>query len=324
MRANVAPQYVIESAREALEQIDGAKAVVLYGSRARDDWREDSDWDIAIITSIGERPEVLKNHGAFDAARQHGCEVNCLVLPEVKFADKRRYLGGFWRAVVRDGVVIAGEWQNQNKGERLLMDKMTFLRNLEAARKRMVSGAQAYRLIGTDGRPSFVDDADCSEFVSHSADCAERLAKAMLISLGIDAVKTHDMMSLAHQAEDAGYGGEAAMIRALNGHVEADHVAHYEFDDGAIDRCENAAKRFVSVMNLYDTVIRSLPEAVSESEQAYCVARARQAFEEIAGCFQRHVDARTQAHAPNVAALLQYQGELLRTAERILKAMQVR
>ncbi len=98
----------------------------------------------------------------FNAARQDGCEVNCLVVPEAKIAEKRRYLGGFWRAVVRDGVVIAGEWQNQNKGERLLMDKMTFLRHLGAAHKRMVSGAQAYRLIGTDGRPSFVRRADDS------------------------------------------------------------------------------------------------------------------------------------------------------------------
>ncbi len=319
MRANLAPRHVIEGAQATLEQIDGALAVVLFGSRARDDWRDDSDWDLAVITTSGEGVKALADDSAFDAARQDGCEVNCLVVPEAKIAEKRRYLGGFWRAVVRDGVVIAGEWQDQHKRERLLMDTNIFLRHLEAAYKRMVAGARSYGLIGRGGRPSFVDDADCSEFVSLSADAAERLAKAMLISLGIDPVKTHDMISLASQAEEAGHANEASMIRALNGHVKVDHVAHYEFDDDAIERLENAAQRFVGVMTLYDQVIRSLPKAVTESEREYCVARAREVFEEIASCFRRADDAGAKVRAPNVAALLKYQDELSQTAGRILE-----
>jgi len=36
--------------RQAINQVDDKAEVILYGSRARVDEREDSDWDLTILT----------------------------------------------------------------------------------------------------------------------------------------------------------------------------------------------------------------------------------------------------------------------------------
>ncbi len=43
------PHEIATGAQALLAQIDGGVAAVLFGSRAREDWCEQSDWDIAFI-----------------------------------------------------------------------------------------------------------------------------------------------------------------------------------------------------------------------------------------------------------------------------------
>ncbi len=45
-----------KACKDALNSWPNAEAAVLFGSRARGDHRDDSDWDIAFITSTEESP----------------------------------------------------------------------------------------------------------------------------------------------------------------------------------------------------------------------------------------------------------------------------
>lgn len=47
---NVKTQYITQLIRNYVNAIDPVADVILYGSRARGDERQDSDWDILILT----------------------------------------------------------------------------------------------------------------------------------------------------------------------------------------------------------------------------------------------------------------------------------
>ena len=57
--ANDLPSAVEEAARR-LARATEAESIILFGSRARGDWRDDSDWDLCVILPDGSRRASLR------------------------------------------------------------------------------------------------------------------------------------------------------------------------------------------------------------------------------------------------------------------------
>jgi predicted nucleotidyltransferase len=55
-------QYISGLIRSYIDEIDSKSEIILYGSRARGDEKEDSDWDILILTNY---PTDLKVESKF-------------------------------------------------------------------------------------------------------------------------------------------------------------------------------------------------------------------------------------------------------------------
>ena len=101
-------QYLSE-----IKKIYGAhlKSVILYGSYARGDYREGSDVDVMVLTSLTDeviKPVEYKLYDvAFDFLMEYGVDISIIVKNEEHF---KYWLGAlpFYDNVVKEGVVIDG------------------------------------------------------------------------------------------------------------------------------------------------------------------------------------------------------------------------
>ncbi len=293
-------------------QIDSGVAAVLFGSRAREDWCEQSDWDIAFITSkSGKYTTALGDESPLNEARKQGHEVNRLLLPTEALQERCQYLGAVQRAIVRDGVPIVGDWQVDSLKEvRLKIDVEMYHRHVIMARKSILAASQSCRDIASGTFDISHIQTEGAEFVAHSADAAERLGKATLIALGIDPVATHDMHALANQADKAGHGKDARMLRSLNGNTRYDHVAQYEFQHSTVQSAHDAAQRFIGVMSLYVRTVQSLSSTLPRIRKTETEDKALEGLKQVATAFQSSPNEKPKSRAPDTDALLSYHDQL--------------
>lgn len=324
------PEDILFSAQTALERIEG-RAAVLFGSRARDDWEENSDWDIAFIAAYETASEL--DESVFHDVRETGQEVNCIVVPESVLRSRACYLGSVQRAIVRDGVLVAGDYDLEAlKGVPLRMDALTFMNHLVTAEKQIRSAAEAYTRVAQGDQDMVRDLSDCAEFVSASADAAERLGKAMLMRLGLDPKQTHDMNALADQALSAGYSKEAGMLRSLNGKTKNDHVAHYEVQDSLVEGCLRAGPRYAGVLALYGEMMQALPDAVTKQEiiDKEMIDKqkqrdgARSTLEFIMTSFENREKLAKEERMPEVETLLKQRHVIAQSASETLRVFKRR
>jgi predicted nucleotidyltransferase len=80
--------------------------VWLFGSRARGDARDDSDWDLLIVVSDDAPPERRRARAAYKAMidLEHGADV--LVWPRSEFEARLPLRASLPRAVVDEGVLL--------------------------------------------------------------------------------------------------------------------------------------------------------------------------------------------------------------------------
>ncbi len=310
------PQEIKTGAETALNRLEGGIAAVLFGSRARDDWREESDWDIAFITSQeGKHITTLDDDGPLYPALKKGYEINCFLLPNELLRERCRYLGAVQRAIVRDGVVIAGNWNVESlKGVLLKMDDNMYYKHVMGASESIVRASEMYRQIASGTQKIGRIQSRGAAFVSDSADAAERLGKATLMALGIDPIKTHDMNKLADQASASGYDEEAELLRSLNGATQQDHIAHYEHQRSPTRSLHDAAARFIGVMNLYAKTIQSLPETLSQAQKDEIQDEAFDTLARSAKVFESPPHGAPQARSPDTDALLSHHKALAKAA----------
>jgi predicted nucleotidyltransferase len=102
----------LRAAREFLRRIEGAYPFVgalLYGSRARGEYKPDSDADLAVILRgpKGDRYKVVRDIGGvgFDVMMETGILVHALPLWEEEFEEPRRFGNpGLIANIKRDGL----------------------------------------------------------------------------------------------------------------------------------------------------------------------------------------------------------------------------
>ena len=105
------PRLLKAAAEETLRATTAIEAILLYGSRATGTHREDSDWDIAVVTRLT-RDEGFKAAGALytdEVAEQHWTEVVCTTRRKIeRYANTA---GTLESRIAREAVLIAGEWK---------------------------------------------------------------------------------------------------------------------------------------------------------------------------------------------------------------------
>ena len=255
------------AAEESLKAWPDAKAVVLFGSRARGDHSPLSDWDIAFITSGGERigpvPTGLPIHGL-------PCEVECLALPEAVVRRKALAIGHVVRGIIRDGKLLAGSWNRPNSSGAVTMRPDEYARLVRNAIT--FTGNAVARAVEIGETGNCLDDINlCNHFVAESADAAEHLAKAKLGRHGIEYSRTHDLGQLASQARRAGFSDLARDIDSMNGLAGKQHMAAY--DGVTVEGCQHAVRRLRAEIILLGEEIRSARSVPSFAETANGLAR---------------------------------------------------
>jgi uncharacterized protein len=93
--------------RSSIRGIDPNAQVIVFGSRARGDAKEDSDWDILILTSMPVSMEVEKSFRniLFELEIETG-EVFSTFVYQKKIWNTRHRLTPFYKNVKTDGVIL--------------------------------------------------------------------------------------------------------------------------------------------------------------------------------------------------------------------------
>lgn len=85
--------------------------IILYGSYAREDNREDSDIDIMILTPLVEDEIRGIENGVYDLAYDYGLEYGVMISVNIKNEEHFNYWLGalpYYDNIKREGVVLAG------------------------------------------------------------------------------------------------------------------------------------------------------------------------------------------------------------------------
>ncbi len=259
MPATINEQQLREACRATLRQWPEARAALLFGSRARGDGREESDWDVAIVLT-GDNPERARPascpeefpHAAplFDLDR-----VDTWALTEGYLRKRATDLGSLPYAVCRDGRLLAGQLRIPDKKK--IHEQATL--NPEDWQNRMITVLRQIKFA-----VSSIEDVltaptwsrclgDCSDLMRISSNAAELLVKAAMERRGVAADHTHKIDALAQDFLRARPGemGLARRMSALNGKSRQHHMALYGDDRVDLEDVTLAVDRFCGVLELW-------------------------------------------------------------------------
>ena len=109
----ITTRNLLDQYTEILQKIYGKhlKKVILYGSYARGDYRDDSDIDIMILTSMSEDEIRIIENQVYDIAYDYQLSDNIMISVNIKNADHFHYWLGalpYYDNVEKEGVVLAG------------------------------------------------------------------------------------------------------------------------------------------------------------------------------------------------------------------------
>ncbi len=259
MPATISEQQLREACQTTLRQWPEARAALLFGSRARGDGREDSDWDVAIVLS-GDNPERARpatNPEEFPhaAALFDLDPVDCWTLTEGYLNRRATDLGSLPYAVCRDGRLLAGQLRIPDKKK--ILEEATL--NPESWQDRMATVLRQLNLAMTPigevlGEPSWSRClGDCSDLMQISSNAAELLVKAAMERRGVAADHTHDVGKLARDFQRVRSGEEelARRMSALNGKSRQHHMALYGDDRVELEDVTLAVDRMCGVLALW-------------------------------------------------------------------------
>jgi predicted nucleotidyltransferase/HEPN domain-containing protein len=171
--------------RDAVERLVAAFAperIWLYGSRARGDHHEGSDWDLVMVLPDA-RPRPARAD-VFAAARADGAPVDVQVMHHASFHDRLHLRASFPSAIVRDGRIVYQEVD---------MGVTDARRWIEWARRNLMSAQ-----ILLSATPPQIPNAT---FLHQQA--VERAGKALLALADTPIAKTHDAGGIASALADS-------------------------------------------------------------------------------------------------------------------------
>lgn len=237
---------VREAAREAVERYPQIEAVLLFGSRARGDHHDWSDWDVVIVAEgLAYSHESIRSLTRLD-------QVNAAIMNRSRIEARKDEAGTLESNVARQAKVLAGSWKRPKcrKGgldvdETSVLEKVT-----DAVRK--ISDAYSARKWAIGEQRAY--DA---HMVQHVQMAGEFLAKSIVSACGVNVSRVHDMLQLGNELE-AGYEGGrfsreevadlAEGVRSLDGNSNRAHVALYFKDE--VETPERTREKLRDTMEL--------------------------------------------------------------------------
>ena len=193
------PRLLKAAADKTLRQTSAIEAILLYGSRATGTHREDSDWDIAVVTELT-RDEGFKAAGplyADEVAEQHWTEIACTTRGNIeRYANTA---GTLESRIAREAVLIAGEWQRPvcTQGRELEIDAGQALTWARVAAGNAM-GAAAW--LETASAERWKADHEAGAKVQRMA---EQVTKGIVATFGVYESDIHDLERSAHELENA-------------------------------------------------------------------------------------------------------------------------
>jgi predicted nucleotidyltransferase len=100
-------QHITQLIRNCINTIDASADIILYGSRARGDERQDSDWDILILTNYAANLMVERKFRdkLYDLELETGETFSVFVYSKNEWLNKQR-ITPFYQNVLHEGVHI--------------------------------------------------------------------------------------------------------------------------------------------------------------------------------------------------------------------------
>lgn len=96
---------ILQQIKKTVRAVEPESEIILYGSRARGDEREDSDWDLLILIpySADLKEEQKFRHKLFDLEVQFGQAISTLVKSKKDWEGKFR-VTPLYQNIAREGV----------------------------------------------------------------------------------------------------------------------------------------------------------------------------------------------------------------------------
>jgi len=98
-------RVIMDVAKEMEVEID---KIILFGSRARGDYREDSDWDILVVTKrkLDREKMISFLSKVYLRLAKYGTDADILVKAKEEFVRKSRFYGSIFYFIKNEGVRI--------------------------------------------------------------------------------------------------------------------------------------------------------------------------------------------------------------------------
>ncbi len=106
--ADIAVDPSIEIAADRLSKLTGADAVLLFGSRARGDSTDESDWDIFVILPDDVEPGKFNTVTLWKPLADLGIALQVIPVRRSVFEEKRNDVNSLSHEAYRDGIVLRG------------------------------------------------------------------------------------------------------------------------------------------------------------------------------------------------------------------------
>ena len=256
MSAIVSEKELVAACRKTLRQWPGARAAVLFGSRARGTAHPDSDWDVVIVLEGGELRHPRPARSVFPRSELPADlpHVDVWALSEEDLHRNACALGTLPYLVCRDGRVLAGEW---NRPDPAQMEREAAVKPEDWAgrmRQAVTTLSFAFASVGRIAeRPLWAGSGeDCSHLLRNTADAAELLVKTAMERRGVAADRSHDIAQLADAfaAQRPDESALAERMAALNGGSRRDHMAMYRFSPPDVPEVQAAVVRLAGTLDL--------------------------------------------------------------------------
>ena len=104
---NSKTQHISQLIRSSINAIDPSADVILYGSRARGDENQDSDWDLLILTNYPVNQMIERNfrNEIYDLELETGEPFSVFIYSKNEWQTKQR-ITPFYQNVLQEGVHI--------------------------------------------------------------------------------------------------------------------------------------------------------------------------------------------------------------------------
>lgn len=102
-------QHILQMIRQKVNELDNTAEVILYGSRARGDNKQDSDWDVMILLNrknVDKKVEQTFRHHLFDIELEIGVPVSVFVYSKSDWEGKYS-ITPLFQSIKKEGILIS-------------------------------------------------------------------------------------------------------------------------------------------------------------------------------------------------------------------------